>query len=232
MAKTISLEQKILDAALERAEETGWGGLRLHDVAARMGLPLAELRAVYRDKDAIADAWFARADAAMLAAPSADFAELAPPERLQRVIMAWLGALAGHRRLSGEMIAEKMWPFHPHHNIGLVLATSRTVQWIREAARLDAVGRRKQMEEIGLSALFLATMAFWLNDASAHQARTRAWLERRLAGADRLMGRLWPGAGGGAPAEPVPPPRPAPVRRSRKRKTAGGTGSGESRAQE
>lgn len=218
MAERITLEQKILDAALARAEETGWGALRLHDVAARLGLPLSEVRAVYRDKDAIADAWFARADAAMLAAPSKGFAPLAPPERLHRVIMTWLDALAEHRRLSGEMIAEKMWPFHPHHNIGLVLATSRTVQWIREAARLDATGRRKQTEEIGLTALFLATVAFWLNDTSAHQGRTRAWLERRLAGADRLMAILWPRTARAAPTTPAPPAGPAPKKKRPRKK--------------
>ncbi|MDJ0950143.1 MAG: TetR/AcrR family transcriptional regulator [Alphaproteobacteria bacterium] len=186
------LDRKIVDAALEMADEIGWGALRLRQVADRLEIPLARLRVFYRDKDAVADAWLARADAAMLAAPPAGFADLPPPERLHRMMMVWLDALAPHRRVTGEILAEKMWPFHPHHNLALVFWVSRTVQWIREAALLDKTGRRRQVEEIGLTALFVATVRFWLRDESEGQTQTREWLARRLRDADRVMGLIWP----------------------------------------
>ena len=50
------------------------------------------------------------------------------------------------------------------------------------------------MEEIGLSALFLATLMVWLNDETPGQERTRAVLRRRLAGSDRIMARVWAAA--------------------------------------
>ncbi len=182
----------ILDAALAIAEGTGWSRLRLGEVARALRVPTAHVRRHYRDKDALADAWLARADAAMLADPGTGFRRLPARERIHRVIMRWLEALAPYRRLTGEMLREKLYPGHPHHNLALLGALSRTVQWIREAALLDAPGKRRQVEEIGLTALFVATVAVWLRDDTPDRRRTHALLSRRLAAADRLMARLWP----------------------------------------
>jgi hypothetical protein len=74
----------------------------------------------------------------------------------------------------------------------MVFDLSRTVQWLRDASGLDARGRRRQLEEIGLTALFVATLRTWLKDGSPNQEKTREWLARRLARADALMARLWP----------------------------------------
>ncbi len=210
-----SLEDRVVDAALELAEERGWEGLRLHLIADRLGVSLSELRAHYRDLDAVADAWLARADSAMLARHGdAGFAELSPRERLYAVIMRWLDALVGHRRVTGEIFRAKLYPGHPHHNVALVMWLSRTVQWLREAAHLDATGSRRQLEEIGLTALFVATIAFWLRDSSDNQELTRRFLGNRLAASDRLVARLWPPRTGGA-APRAGPGRPRPGRRPR-----------------
>ncbi len=58
---------RILDTTFDIANDMGWGRLRLRQVARRLNVSMADIRTHYRDKDAIADAWFARADAAMLA---------------------------------------------------------------------------------------------------------------------------------------------------------------------
>ncbi len=193
MARPRAIEERIVDAALEMAEEVGWEGLRLRLVAQRLGLPLARLRAHYRDLDAVADAWLARADGAMLArSAEAGFAELAPRERLYAAITSWLGALEGHRGVTSQIFRAKLYLGHPHHNVALVLWLSRTVQWLREATLLDASGRRRQVEEVGLSALLIATIADWLRDSSDHQERTWRRLTARLAASDRAMARLWP----------------------------------------
>ncbi len=73
----------------------------------------------------------------------------------------------------------------------MIFNLSRTIQWLRDAAALDADGRRRQIEEVGLTALFLATLTVWLNDETQDQERTRAFLRRRLARADRAMVRLF-----------------------------------------
>jgi AcrR family transcriptional regulator len=189
--KTANLNVRIVDTAIELAEESGWESLRLRRVAERLGVPLAEVLAHYRDLDAVADAWFARAWAAMLGPPPRGFATRPARERVHMVMMRWFDALAGHRRVTGEMLSAKLYPSHPHHWVPMIFNLSRTIHWLREAAMLDATGRRRQMEEVGLTGLFLATLRVWLRDDSEHQARTRDILRRRLAAADRVMARRW-----------------------------------------
>jgi ubiquinone biosynthesis protein COQ9 len=186
------LTDLIVDAALDEAERSGWPSLRLHRVAARLGVALPELHTQFRDAEAIAEAWLARGDRAMLALGGRSFLTLPAPERVERAILAWLDALAPHRAVTRQILLGKLYPGHPHHVIGLVLRLSRTVQWLREAARLDAPPPQRQIEEIGLTWLFAATVALWAADRSADQARTRRFLAARLRHADWLMARIVP----------------------------------------
>lgn len=192
-------EERIVDAALDLAEEIGWSNVRLRLVAERLGVPMAEVSDRFRDLDAVADAWFARARQAMLAPPPEGFAAMLPPERLHLLLMRWFDALSPHRTVTGQMLREKLYASHPHHWVPMVFNLSRLIHWLRDAALLDASGRRRQMEEIGLTMLFLGTLAVWRNDASEGQAETSAWLRRRLARADRQMAWLW---GAAPPAGP------------------------------
>jgi ubiquinone biosynthesis protein COQ9 len=182
----------IVAAALDEAAQSGWAGLRLNRVAARLGLTLPEIYVHFRDAEAIADAWLATGDRAMLALGGRGYLTLAPAARIERAILAWLDALADHRAVTREILLGKLYPGHPHHLIGLVLRLSRTVQWLREAARLDAAPPQRQVEEIGLTWLFAATVVVWSLDRSEGQARTRAFLAARLRQADGLMARLAP----------------------------------------
>ena len=190
-ARESALSDRIVEAALDIAEDWGWYDLRLHHVAERLGLSLAELRTHFRDADAIGDAWIAHADQAMLAAQDESFASLPVKERLQIALEAWLDALAPHREVTADIFRTKLWPVHVHHNLALVTWTSRTVQWWREAGLIDGKGQRRSVEEIGMTLIFLATLRQWCRDRSDGQQRTKDALRRRLAGADRLMAR-WP----------------------------------------
>ncbi len=183
--------EQILDAVLAAAETDGWDAVRLRRVAETLGCSLAQLQNRFRDLDAVADAWFARAGRAMLAPVDADFAQRPAPERLRILIMRWFDALAPHRRVSRDMLRGKLYPSHPHHWGPLIFNLSRTIHWLRDAALLDATGRRRQIEEIGLTTLFLATLSVWCRDRSEGQASTRRFLESALKRSDRLLGRLF-----------------------------------------
>lgn len=185
------LAERILETTLGLAEEVGWDSVRLRVVAERLGVPLDRILIHYRDLDAVADAWFHRAWVAMLQPPPDGFADLPARERIEITMLRWFDALAAHRRVTGQMLAAKSWYAHPHHWVPAIFNLSRTILWLRDAAMLDAVGRRRQMEEIGLTTLFAATLRVWLRDETEGQARTRAFLRRRLAFADHLMAVLW-----------------------------------------
>ncbi len=190
-----NFQDRILKAAFAIAEKEGWAGVSLSAAAGRAKVPLAELVRHYRDADAIANDWFKGALDAMLAPPPRGFARRPPPERLEILMLRWFDALAPHRRVTAEMLSAKMWVFHPHHYVPMVFSLSRLIQWLRDAAHLDAGGRRRQVEETGLSLLFLATLAVWCRDETKGQERTRAFLRARLSTADGLMARLFGGAG-------------------------------------
>lgn len=183
--------EKILAAALKRAGVEGWQNIRLHDIADDLGISLPVVRDHFRDQNAIADAWFRKSLDAMLLPTEKAFRDLPPKERLFLVIMRWLDAMAVHRRVTAQMIRAKLYPGHPHHWVPLVFNLSRLVHWIREAAFLDAVGRQRQFEEIGLSALVVTTLGFWATDQSEGQDRTRLFFRKRLETADRVMSRLF-----------------------------------------
>lgn len=184
---------RILDTALEVAEERGWRAVRLVDVAERLDMAPTELLRHYRDKDAVADAWFRRALEAMLAPKPRGFSTWPARERIEHCLLVWFDALAPHRRVTAEMLRVKANPSHPHTWVPMVFDLSRTVHWLREAAELPAVygTRRADTEEIGLTWLFAATLWVWCRDETEGQERTRRFLRRRLDQADRAMARLF-----------------------------------------
>ena len=188
------LRDRIIDAALAVAEaDAGWYDLRLHLVAGRLGVPLSAVLDHFRDADAIADAWFARALRAMLREPEPGSGALPPSGRVQAVLMRWFDSQATHRRAVLGMIGAKLHPSHPHHWVPMVFSLSHLIHWALEAARLDARGLPRQAEEVGLTLVFLRALRVWLNDASPGQRCTRAFLRRNLGWLDRLPRRPAPG---------------------------------------
>jgi len=187
--------ERILEAALAVAEEEGWTSVRPGEVARSLGLEPREVLDCYRDLDSMADAWFLRGWQAMLAERGPGFLERPPRERVEIVMLAWFDAFAHRRRVTVEMIRAKLHPSHLHHWVPMVFNLSRTIHWLREAASLPARygSLRAQAEEVGLTALFLATFFVWAGDDSPGQLRTRHFLSDRLDGADRLLTRLWGG---------------------------------------
>ncbi|OGI49068.1 MAG: TetR family transcriptional regulator [Candidatus Muproteobacteria bacterium RBG_16_65_34] len=178
---TETLRDRVVDAALALAERRSWEEVRLHDVAAEIGVGLNDVRVQFREKEEIVDAWFDRADEAMLReAAEAEIAGLTPRQRLHRLVMVWLGALAPHRRVARQMILGKLEPGHVHYQFSGLLRVSRTVQWLREAASRDAVLPWRALEETALTSIYLATFLRWMQDESADPARTSVLLERLL----------------------------------------------------
>lgn len=179
-------------AALDIAAEAGtWDAVRMQDVARAAGVTLAELARVYPDRDALAQACFDAADAALLAqAHDPGWPRTDVRERLARGILAWLDALPPPPVVRG-MVLYRLQPEHVHLQVAAVMHTSRTVQTLREAAMLRATGLRREAEEAALTAIFLATFTAWLFDATPGASRTRARLARAIDIAHRIGG--WSG---------------------------------------
>jgi AcrR family transcriptional regulator len=186
-----NVSARIVNEAVRLGEEQGWSRVRLSELADRLNVPLSDVLSHYRDANDIANAFFQRAASAMASAPNRRFKDMSPRDRIECLMQAWFDHLAPHRTLAVEMLQAKLWPFHPHHYVPMVFDLSRLIQLMRDIAGLKASGRQKQIEEIGLTSLFLATLAVWSRDESLYQDNTKHFLAQRLDRADQTMGRLF-----------------------------------------
>ncbi|WP_214000799.1 TetR/AcrR family transcriptional regulator [Arsukibacterium sp.] len=163
-------KQSLVDQALLLAEHTGWEGLQLTTLANSLNISVAELAKVVKQKDELADAWFDRADQAMLNTELSGASDAA--EKLELAIRSWLNALAPYQQLTRQMLYYKLEPGHVHLQAAALLRISRTVQWLRELAGLQANGGKRIAQELALSALFTTVFIGWLYDSSPEQTRS------------------------------------------------------------
>ncbi len=181
---------RILDAALQLADENNnWYDLGFAELASRCDVSVNDIRRHYADTNAMANAWFARALDAMLA-NNDDVRMLPARERLEVIIWRWFDSLAPFHRVTAQMLGSKLHLPHVHHWVPMVFDLSRLVQFWRDAAGLRAGGRRRQLEEIALTGIFLATLNAWCRDQSPNQAKANARLVSLLSQAEKAAG-LW-----------------------------------------
>lgn len=184
-----SYVDQVVDEAVRQAEEKGWEAVRLTEVARALELPISLVLTRFRDLDAVANAWFQRGLRAMLADKPDTFEDWPERIRIEHCLLAWFDAFAAHRRVTVQMLRTKAHLPHLHTWVPMAFDLSRTVQWLREAAQLEARygTRRAQVEEVALTSLFLATLAVWSRDSSDGQRRTRQFVERRLKRGESCM---------------------------------------------
>lgn len=184
------MKEQIVDAALELAEQTSWESVRLSHVASRMGIGLDQIRKHFAEKEDIVDAWFDRADSALLNSIEQITAHSEMERRVHCAMMVWFDALSAHRRPTRQMIINKFEPGHLHFQVNGALRVSRTVQWMREAVELQDSLPWRAFSEAGMTGIYLATFAFWMFDTSSGSRNTRAFLSKRLNCADRMLRRV------------------------------------------
>jgi len=183
----MNLADNILDKALELAESGSWEYVRLSDIADELEIGLDEVSRFYRQKDDLAEAMFNRADQIMMAeASKPEFKKLNGRERIHRVIMTWLLALAPHRRATIDMLKYKLEFGHIHLQASGILRISRTIQWMLEAAGSKTVHLARVAEEVGTTSIFLSTFSYWLIDHSEGYTKTVKVLDSLLRKAEIL----------------------------------------------
>lgn len=181
MVETSVRAEQILKAALEQAESSGWDAVHLYQIASTLAISLDEVKACYPQKDDLVEAWFNRADSAVLSnKASSEFTQLTPRERLHQVIMLWFLSMSEHRRVTRQMLCYKFEFGHVHLQVLGLLRVSRTVQWFREAALLKAENFHRIIEELCITGIYLCSFARWLFDESEKSHSTSRNLQRAL----------------------------------------------------
>lgn len=186
-----ALADQILDTALRMAEASSWERLHLYAVAEKLHITLEQIRKIYPQKDDIVEAWFDRADRALLdRQPSDEFLRLSDYKRLRDVMLTWFDTLAPYRRVTRQMLGYKLEFGHVHLQILGLMRISRTVQWFREASRIDSTDLRRILEESVTTAIFLMGFTHWLYDDTVGSRKTRDFLEKALTRVERHSGLL------------------------------------------
>lgn len=176
--------QHILDHALVLAEHTSWENLQLTALANSLNFSVVQLARLVKQKDELADAWFDRADEAMLSTELAGADTAA--NKLELAIRSWLNALVPYPQLTRQMLYYKLEPGHVHLQAAALLRISRTVQWLRELTGLKASGSARVTQELALSGLFVSIFIGWLHDTSPAQTASLKRLKFALATLNKL----------------------------------------------
>ena len=122
------LYEDIINTAIAIAEKSSWESVRLFDIATELDKNLDDIRHYFREKDEIIDAYFDRADKAMLkASTTAEFASLSSQKKLLVLLMVWLNTFHNHKPVLRQMINSKLELGHIHIQIPGLLRISRTV---------------------------------------------------------------------------------------------------------
>ena len=181
MNTPVDLTKAILDTALQLADNRSWEVLRLHEIASELNISLLQVQQHYQQKDDLVEAWYDRADANMLkAAETTKFSTLDKAARLHCLLMTWLDTLATHKAVSRDMLLYKLEPAHIHLQVLGILRISRTVQWLLESAQSKTTHLQRICEEVRLTAIYLVTFSYWMQDTSDHQNASRDFLWRKL----------------------------------------------------
>ena len=126
------------------------------------------------------DAWFAQIDAAMLAAlPPEQLAAMKVRARITALVEARLDLLAPHREGLRRALAILAMPQNIAHGARLGWRAADTM-W--RAAGDTATDYNHYTKRAMLAAVYAATTTVSLDDDSAGQADTRAFLARRIDG--------------------------------------------------
>jgi AcrR family transcriptional regulator len=181
---------RVVDAALDEAAETGWRGLTLGGVADRAGLDLGELLLLTPTKFRLLSAFLDRIDRATLDGVKSPDTRDKVRDRLFDIIMRRFDALNAHREGAKAMISGLL--YDPPMAVCVGMRFRRSMAAMLAAAGVRADGLIGRLRVKGLAAVCLAGLRAWMRDDTEDMAKTMAAVDRALAQAERLS-RFLPG---------------------------------------
>ncbi len=175
-----------LRATLAHVPQLGWTAAALRAGLADLGEPPEAAGWIFPGGAIEAvEAWCDLADREMEAAARAEkLVELRIPDRIRRVLTLRLEQAEPHREAVRRALALQSLPW----NLSSALRTvARTADSIWAAAGDTAADFSWVTRRATVSAVYGATLAFWLTDHEPGFPATRAFLDRRLADLARLQ---------------------------------------------
>ena len=176
--------ETVLDSFIGQLFEKSFGEVTLRDVASAADIGLADLYRLYPDKVALAAAFMARIDAAVLAGtPRQADPEETPRDRLFDVMMRRYDALKPYR--AALRAIRRAAVRDPLLSLALGPALRRSMAAMLEAAALPSDGLAGAVRQNGLLAIHHAASRVFDRDDTSDLSKTMAALDSRLKVAER-----------------------------------------------
>lgn len=179
------VRDRIIDAALKLAADRAWRSISLGDIARATRISLATLQENFASKTAIVVAIMARTNATVLSGVDSAADSEPPRDRLLDAIMSRLDALQPHKRAICAILRDM--PCDPAGVICLAPGFFDAMAWTLEAAGIGSAGLGGRLRVKGLGVIYVGALSVWSRDDTPDQARTLAFLDRRLRQAERLV---------------------------------------------
>lgn len=173
---------RIVDVAISLAEEKhSWRDVHLYQVADYLKIDLIEIKKHFYNKDAISNAWFDRADEAMLNESKKEFfKQLSKEKQLHLLIMTWLHALSVHKHITKQMLKSKLTSGHFHIPACMMMRLHRTAEWIQEAMQEKKTRFSRFIREKAISCILTEILIYWCFDKSKENRKTSEHLNRLI----------------------------------------------------
>jgi AcrR family transcriptional regulator len=179
-----SAKDTALDAFIRLIADKGFAEVALRDVAEASGLSLADLYRLYPDKVALAAAFMARIDNAVLAStPTRSDPEETARDRLFDVMMRRYDTLRPYREALRAL--RRAGTRDPMLALAIGPALRRSMAAMLEAAAVPSDGLTGALRQNGLLAIHYAVSRVYDKDDTADLSKTMAALDSRLKMAER-----------------------------------------------
>lgn len=172
------------------AAERPWREVTLTEIAAAAKVSLAQLHGAYGSKTAIVAALMRKIDDEVVAGADPSTFDEPVRDRLIDALMRRLDALAPYKTAVGSILRDLGGD--PVSALCVLPGFLNSMAWTLEAAGVGSAGLGGRLRVKGLALIYASSLRVWLHDDSPDLGRTMAFLDRRLAQAERLA-RFLPG---------------------------------------
>jgi ubiquinone biosynthesis protein COQ9 len=188
MFDDFSKRSNVVLAALDLAQERGWGDIALSDIAQAANLSLADLRREFSCKADILRAFQTEVDAEVLGRARSAGEGQSPRDRLFDLVMTRFEVMQPYkpalRRISAYLCCR------PGEAALLACSSLAAQYWMLAGARAKLDGLQGALRVAGLAAIYGKVFQVWLDDPSPSLDKTMAALDQRLRKGERMLSSL------------------------------------------
>ncbi len=178
---------KVVQVALQLAQDLGWDRVTLHDIAQESGYTLGQIYEEFCDKTDILVALGRMIDRRVLDGISLDDS-MAARDQLFDILMDRFDVLNDYR--DGIIAILQSFRYDPKQAVISMPHLCRSMSWMLEAAGIETGGYKGAIKVAGLTGVYLKVLKTWKTDDSPDLSKTMAELDKNLGRAESVANSI------------------------------------------